>query len=220
MNLSPPSPETRRAILEDIDEQSIRDHFMTAMKVERAFFLDILLGMPLAEVARANGWPAWMGFLLDYPLRPYLLMDTAALINEMTEMMEQSERPSYLQPRDYLSSDPGFTWWALFTNMLIPNLAGASSRRDHALAGIDMMKIAFELEDYREEEGEYPESLDVLEGERRIDPFSGEGYRFRKTEEGYMVWSISANREDDGGYEPGEMEDWKMVGDIVWKVER
>ncbi len=86
-----------------------------------------------------------------------------------------------------------------------------------------MMGIAFLLDEYRVESGRYPENLDRLPKHPAVDPFSGEPYRYRMTDGGYVLYSVSANRTDDRGVPSSPQE--KVVplnireGDIVWTIE-
>lgn len=51
----------------------------------------------------------------------------------------------------------------------------------------------------RDRDGTFPESLDVLDAEFTIDPYSGEDFMYRRTDDGFTLYSVGADHEDDGG---------------------
>jgi hypothetical protein len=64
--------------------------------------------------------------------------------------------------------------------------------------------LAIAIERYRRSHGELPRSLDDVSGAYidsiPLDPFTGERILYGWDEEGYVVYSVGHNRQDDGGY--------------------
>ena len=62
---------------------------------------------------------------------------------------------------------------------------------------------ALALLSYKVEEGDYPESLEELATEGDVtlfkDPFTGSQLNYERREEGFLVYSLGADGEDDGG---------------------
>lgn len=77
-------------------------------------------------------------------------------------------------------------------------------RRDTSVAMVEMARMALGLERRRAETGSYPSSLAELpppprDGPWPADPFSGIRYRYERAGEGFRLWSVGADQEDQGG---------------------
>jgi hypothetical protein len=63
--------------------------------------------------------------------------------------------------------------------------------------------VGLAVERYRRQHGRWPESLDELKGDFLravpLDPFDGQPLRYRKDDEGVVVYSVGPDRKDDGG---------------------
>ncbi len=86
--------------------------------------------------------------------------------------------------------------------MLLPALSRAriSFVRLKGIKAVLTAQVALEI--YRNKERNYPQRLDQLKGildEIPVDPFTNEPLKYRRTEEGYVVYSVSDNLVDDGG---------------------
>ncbi len=106
----------------------------------------------------------------------------------------------------------------IVTASLLPIYARSTATRDRAIARVGLAQVALVLKAYKNEKGEYPESLaqlpEVIEwADLPEDPFSGQDFIYRREGEGFLIYSIGADLEDDGGKAE---EDWEE-GDIVWR---
>jgi hypothetical protein len=83
---------------------------------------------------------------------------------------------------------------------------------------LDLMQIGLLIEQYQAQHGSHPASLDAvapdLGGSVPVDPFSGAGYHYQSSEDGFLLYSVGRNLVDDGG-----KHDFKE-GDIVWRGEQ
>jgi hypothetical protein len=72
-----------------------------------------------------------------------------------------------------------------------------------ALAGIRVARTAIALELHRRETGALPGRLDALVPRRfhtlPVDPFSGSPLVYRLTDDGFIIYSLGLNQQDDGG---------------------
>ncbi len=70
----------------------------------------------------------------------------------------------------------------------------------------ELTRLALALAEYRADSGAYPETLAVLAPRYLAmvpeDIFSQQPLRYRKTEAGYMLYSVGVDRKDDGGKPP------------------
>ncbi len=73
---------------------------------------------------------------------------------------------------------------------------------------LDAMRTLIAIEQFRRKSGHYPNKLAELVPELLpeipTDYFDGEPLRYMKTDEGYLLYSIGVDRDDDGGREPEE----------------
>jgi hypothetical protein len=71
------------------------------------------------------------------------------------------------------------------------------------LVAVRCAVLAIAVERYRRSHGELPRSLDDVAGAYidsiPLDPFTGERILYGRDEEGYVVYSVGHNRQDDGG---------------------
>jgi len=91
--------------------------------------------------------------------------------------------------------------WSL-AKLLVPALSRArvSFVRSKAVRAILTAQIALEI--YRNEKGGYPKKLAQLKGilsEIPMDPFTNEPLKYKRTMDGYVVYSVNENLADDGG---------------------
>lgn len=92
--------------------------------------------------------------------------------------------------------------------MLLPSLQSIVQRDDSTLAQTEAAATALAVERFRLARGRLPYPLDELVpqflGKIPNDPFDGARLRYRRLEEGYVIYSVGADRHDDGGREPPE----------------
>ncbi len=104
--------------------------------------------------------------------------------------------------------------WSL-ARMLLPAISRTrvSFVRAKATKAVLTAEVALEL--YRNEKGGYPRGLVQLKGildEIPIDPFINEPLKYKRTEEGYIVYSVNDNLVDDGGVEGKSKYEKHIVG--------
>jgi hypothetical protein len=91
----------------------------------------------------------------------------------------------------------------LLTGLLMPTMSkqGESSRRKHANLRCTIAALAAER--YRQAHKKWPDSLDKLCPQFMdavpLDPFNGESIRYRRTEDGVIIYSVGSDRTDDSG---------------------
>lgn len=82
------------------------------------------------------------------------------------------------------------------------------------------------MESFRNESGRLPETLEELAPKyfEKVpeDPFTGMDLAYRRTDKGYVIYSVGRDREDNGGLEEADKKqsDDKQSYDITFTVER
>lgn len=101
---------------------------------------------------------------------------------------------------------------------LEPASLGACDIRDRAAMEFQLTRVGLALVEYERETGAYPPKLAILTPKYLtavpVDVFSGEPLRYRRTGEGFVLYSMGLNLEDDGGTAGKGMD----RGDIVLRV--
>jgi hypothetical protein len=112
------------------------------------------------------------------------------------------------------------------SGMALSSYAGVPWRENTGFAHQRLALTALAVEQFRNETGRLPGSLDDLAPkyveEVPEDPFTGLLLEYRRTEMGYLIYSAGPDREDNGGLEKADKkqsEDGKSY-DITFTVER
>ena len=153
---------------------------------------------------------------------PILNKDEATYLRLMSEQIAAGAKP-YREAYAELAEIEGriedeVRPACVLTAILLPVFTRVAAKRDVIIARVGLAQVALGLKAYKNEKGEYPESLaqlpEVIEwAELPEDPFSGEDFIYQREGEGFLVYSIGPDLEDDGGKAE---EDWEE-GDIVWR---
>jgi hypothetical protein len=100
---------------------------------------------------------------------------------------------------------------ALAAYHLLPNLSNLSRVEGVVNTQWDLLQLAAALAIFRIDQGAYPESLDALPDEPpdeqaaqfadlpRVDLYSGAALVYRRTGDGYLLYSVGPNGADEGG---------------------
>lgn len=164
-----------------------------------------------------------LGHLL-FDWEPWRNYNAAAYLRYMTTVNEVCRQPSFSQgpdaARKVVAARQKTTVQPAAS--LLFDCLDSSAKRDLWLASIDQLKIAFELERFRDQNGRYPQTLAEARAAAAaaVDPFSNQPYIYRTAGNGYLLYSVSLNGQDDGGKsvrEKGGQIDFRS-GDWVWKV--
>lgn len=87
--------------------------------------------------------------------------------------------------------------------------AGVPFHEAEAIAHQRMGLLALALESFRNETGSLPDQLEELTpkyyAEAPEDPLTGMDLKYRRTEQGYVIYSVGRDHEDNGGLEKADM---------------
>jgi hypothetical protein len=96
---------------------------------------------------------------------------------------------------------------SLATRGLFPALGRVIILRDRAVAKLDLSRLALLLRAHRARHGRYPESLVDLDhpgGQVPADPYTQAAYRYCREGDGFVVYSLGPDRDDDSGLSKSE----------------
>ena len=114
----------------------------------------------------------------------------------------------------------------IFSEMMFSSYAKVENRELATRAASLLAATAFAIESYRLTRNEFPETLEALKPEFLPeiprDPFDGKPIRYRLLARGYLLYSVDADRKDDGGKEPPPKKKFNdpITYDITFTVER
>ncbi|MDP2899116.1 MAG: hypothetical protein Q8Q12_21470 [bacterium] len=103
--------------------------------------------------------------------------------------------------------------WSL-AKLLVPAISRARIAFVRDKATRSMLRAEIALRIYRNQKGQYPESLAAMKGtveDIPVDAFTNEPLRYKRTEDGFVVYSVNENLVDDGGEIGERKEDKDLV---------
>jgi len=164
----------------------------------------------------------WGGYLYSTPLaRPWQYLDMQSYGQIMNDYEATFALP-YYDAREVLESierevdDLPFT--RVLTRSLIPSVLSMHQALARTEAQQQLLLLGVALESYANEHGTYPPTLNDVQGRANgasiIDPFTGAPFHYAPTGNGFELYSVGRNLDDDGGRH--DLND----GDIVWRGNR
>ncbi|HOI53839.1 MAG TPA: hypothetical protein PLP01_01185 [Phycisphaerae bacterium] len=176
-----------------------------------------VLGGEPSPADRAAGWL----------FRWRVLNDRAAYLRLMDRQIEISSLP----PGDMAAEFAKFEAVELadvkdfpMTSLILSGLCPSAGRLDIGGAEDRLAMLAVDLSRHKAAHGRYPEALDEMRLSEGLsaDPFGGKPFGYRRTDDGFVLWSVGPDAKDDGGRTPGELgfkaDEYKSGGDIVFRV--
>ncbi len=166
------------------------------------------------------------GILLN--LRIYRLYDVAQLARDFETLhavatLAPHERTDRLEALDAeLLARPSFG--NLFPKLLLPAFARSYRAEDRVMAALGTAEVALALARFESSESALPSTLDALVpgylARMPIDPFNGEPLRFRVSPNGFVIYSVGPDLEDDAGRPPVKPHSINDDGDVTFEFLR
>ena len=155
--------------------------------------------VPPPSPAEKAGWRGAQGIA-----RPLINFDETAYLGVMEAYIEGLERfwPESKQRLETVDGQVGHHRFPPLTGMIVPVFSRFGWSRDESIARLGAAQIALALKAYAAESGRYPDSLTELEAggwQLPVDPFSHDSFHYRREGEGFIVWSVGQDMDDDGG---------------------
>lgn len=208
----------------------LSESFLASAHGEEGFALDFMTRImesgwgyneSFSELMDENSGMAetWGGYLYSSPLaRPWQHLDMQTYGQIMDEYEATFALP-YYEAREVLESierevdDLPFT--RVLTRSLIPSVLSMHQALARTEAQQQLLLLGVALESYANEHGTYPSTLNDVQGQANgastIDPFTGTPFHYTPEGDGFELYSVGRNLDDDGGRH--DLND----GDIVWR---
>lgn len=235
LNAGAPSPEMAREMIAYLRTIDMRTPFRNSLSGERA------MGLDWFEIAREEGRAAMAGYLGDrdgFSLwgalealygsaagRPFVANDEIIYLQTMHDQIEILESaPVQVRAQRANELEESIPRIAILSRMICAVFGRAADKRDQSISNLDLFEIALAADVYHTERGEWPANLQALQDTLSYglpqDPFASAPYHYRREKNGFVVWSVGNDLDDDGGHgqrDPGYNRD---NCDIVWRVGR
>jgi hypothetical protein len=88
-------------------------------------------------------------------------------------------------------------------SLLSPSIAAMLNSRERLETRAELLRVGLALARYKAETGDYPSALAELEAKHLktipADAFAGTPFLYKKTANGYVLYSVGSNQKDEGG---------------------
>ncbi|HUS80068.1 MAG TPA: hypothetical protein VM283_02300 [Armatimonadota bacterium] len=228
-----PSPAVAKQLADYAASIDLQAPFHRGLLMERASDISIFEAVasdPAQLHALLSDEPPslWVGVYASPIALPLRRFDEAECLRYWRWALPLMDKPYRLtrgggsEQEEWLNATPRL---AVLTQILYPVFARARAKRDGSIARLDELRVALELKEYRRAWGSYPKSLDALAQTPGWaipeDVFAGRPFHYRRQGEGFVLWSIGPDLEDDGGIPPKPRSDLERdEADIVWTCTR
>jgi hypothetical protein len=194
----PVSVETREALDDELAKYEDPLRLARALRLERGISASMSAerghGLPVGLVSsvflKLTGWTMNSYFVnaldlydhqIDLSARPWFEVNTEL---------------------DGRRSGPPSSGRGALADALLPALRAAHQAHSRSLATLRALRVLSALTQYRVEHGREAKGLADLSlpKETTIDPFSGEPLKMFLADDGWVIYSVLANRVDDGGF--------------------
>jgi hypothetical protein len=146
------------------------------------------------------------------------ILDFLGLMNTAIEACDRQywEQPGRSFQHGWRPAGLGFAG----SSMILPHLMPATDWLRRAavtrLTRVRLMQLAADIEIYRAQHGQLPAQLSGIGTTNLLDPFDGQPLRYRADENGYLIYSVGEDRQDNGGQRWGA----RNTGDIIFNATR
>jgi len=195
--------------------------------IQRGSFRDFNLLLPTEmDSHRSLCWT------FKYPMAPFLKKEMVIFLTLQPKHQDYYKVPYYQVTatiRNHPLEDQIAEYWLIpkhgfLLPLMLPNLDSLVTKNAEHDAAIAVARVGLGLKLFKQKNGVYPDTLDKLAPEFLdaipVDPFTGKALIYRKTDAGFILYSLGKNQQDDNGTPPPPKWDDKAPYDIVWKCAR
>jgi hypothetical protein len=191
VSAGPVSPELLATLDAELAKHDDPASLMRTLKTERA--LSASWSGPMIAVPQL-----WLANLLGWTLKSYQV----GAIDYANEMLRLAERPWYQVREKFGAADaPSRTGHGVLADLLTPAMRAVFQAQARSQTLIRALRIQIALRRFAEKNGREASGLTELglPIEAPIDPHSGQPLRLKHANEGWVIYSVMDNGQDDGG---------------------
>lgn len=213
-----------RSIAQVARQIDLRDSITDAMKAERAMGIIVFSQVRSGKVrglSSSGDIPDAVKTYRSFPFGLVLSYDEQYYLDQMQDRIQRSALPYRDTQRRWQENvsleGPRY---AVISALLTPVGYRSTMARDRAVTSLAGSQVFLGLLAYRDRFGSYPDRLDELKSRLAWnvpeDPFSGKPFVYRRTGQGFILYSIGDDLKDSGGTQLRR----GGPGDVVWKLDR
>jgi hypothetical protein len=204
-----------------------RDPLVRAVDAERLLIGEPFFNLPRSELDRVLGGKNTLPGLskaihrlssMVTTFKPRLVADHAAYLDRARKRVQLLQGP-YRDTKEIDAFLHTSSW-----NVLTHRLARDASRDTEwywrAVTDVHLTRAGLALLQYQQAHGAFPETLEALGVEGLTDPYTGKSLFYRPEGEGFIVYSVGQDRQDNGGTPKAKWEDTRRRHDPydeVWR---
>jgi hypothetical protein len=212
LETSRPTAEESRRLAGVLARIDLDTPFLRSLEGERAFgnsIFDVSRRNPVEfmQLVRGSGDGSapkggFMSGALILAASPVLKVDQTIYLRYMTGLIER-EKEGHLTTIAAEERVDDFPGYAVVSRLVAPAVSSVIKRRGEAAARLTVDVWGLALHAYRLKTGRYPDTLRELESSfpwnLPEDPFTGQPLVYSPEGDGYHLYSVGANRLDEGG---------------------
>ena len=123
--------------------------------------------------------------------------------DEVTKLVERAREPAALQSLFGSKAKISQAMSDVMISHMLPAVQAVSLAEGRVIQRMRNLEVAFALKAHQTDFGSYPDSLEILApkyiAEIPIDLFSGEALKYAKISDGYLLYSVGENAQDENG---------------------
>jgi hypothetical protein len=207
-----PAADDLAEVQRELEREADYPALLVAMRGERALMHEMFDAMESGDVTfsqvggNANTPRSWKEVLFGWLMRDNLRAEHPTYLTLATHRVAEVRLP----PPDQAAAERAFAAevralpkQAIFTRLLLPAVEKLGVAERRRLAVLRCTAVCLAAERFRKARAAWPESLDKLVPAQLaavpLDPFDGQPLRYRRTEDGVVVYSVGPDGEDNGG---------------------
>jgi hypothetical protein len=157
----------------------------------------------MASVVGSGKQQTWLAEENLLYLPGVIANNRAALLERMNEMIEAQKLPAAERDRRMAEIEAAVPEDPILVRMIMSSVSKIGEASHRHQAELRCAAAALAVERYRQKHGRWPDDLKALTPEFLkavpTDPYDEQPLRYRKDPEGVVVYTVGADRKDDGG---------------------
>jgi hypothetical protein len=188
----PVSPEMHAALDEELARQDDPLRLVQVLKTERAVSADWVYG-------NLSGGYRILAQILGWPMKLFQV----GVLDVMNEYVQLAARPWHeVRGKFGLADTPSpATGHGVMADLLMPAVRAVFRAHARSLAVSRALRIHNSMRAFAEKNGREATGLDELDlpEQATIDPYSGQPLKLKRSDDGWVIYSVMEDGDDDGG---------------------
>lgn len=225
-DLAPPSEESERFAEDFLTQAFDASKFAWIVDSERLQMEKLFDNHP-TTINRHKSYPTlrkWIEQFLAW-YRPAIQFDHALYLRTLNKVAKEAAQPYWsISPEERFEFDKDFAWYNVMARIVSPIWDGIQVSVTETSAQTVIARTWLALKQHKAKHGVYPNTLEEIDPqylpESLPDPFTGQPLKYRREDDGFVVYSLGENLLDDHGVEKNADNRVSKAYDIVWRTDK